>query len=81
MKQDPKFELLKKQLRIEEQSGILRFVGRLSNSDMEFESKFPIILPKKHRFTELIVLHVHELMGHEGLRVTLTELRSRFWIT
>ncbi|XP_065068786.1 uncharacterized protein LOC135694057 [Rhopilema esculentum] len=81
LKQDPKFELLKKQLGIGEQSGILRCVGRLSNSDMEFESKFPIILPKNHRFTELVVLHVHALMGHEGLRITLTELRSRFWIT
>ena len=48
---------------------------------MEFESKFPIILPKKHRFVELVVLHVHALMEHEGLRITLTELRSRFWIT
>ena len=58
LKQDPKFELLKKQLRIEEQSGILRCVGRLSNSDMDFESKFPVILPKNHRFTELVVLRV-----------------------
>ena len=48
---------------------------------MDFESKFPVILPKNHRFTELVVLHIHALMGHEGLCITLTELRSRFWIT
>ena len=33
------------------------------------------------KFTELVVLWSHVKVGHEGLRGTLAEFRSRYWIT
>jgi hypothetical protein len=37
------------------------------------------LLPRKGRFTELIVCSVHG-EGHAGLEVTLAKIRSRYWI-
>ena len=45
------------------------------------EGKFPIILPRKHRFTELLVRKMHAKVGHKGLHVTFAEVRSKYWIT
>ncbi len=33
-------------LRLKEEEGILRCQGRLKNSDLEFDNRYPIILPK-----------------------------------
>ena len=38
-------------------------------------------ISKKTLLTELIVLDCHQRLKHAGQRQTLTELRSRFWIT
>lgn len=38
---------------------ILRVGGGLSNSDIEFKQKHPIILPEKHKLTYLIVRQEH----------------------
>ena len=46
--------------------GILRSNTRLRDSDdLPEETKYPIILPKKHPVTELIVKYHHETEGHE----------------
>ncbi|KAL7743211.1 hypothetical protein ACLKA6_016339 [Drosophila palustris] len=39
--------------------GLLRVGGRLSNSELPFCAKHPIILPKSHRITKLILEHEH----------------------
>lgn len=38
-----------------DKDGILRVGGRLTSSDLNFDKKFPIILPAKHKITYLIV--------------------------
>ena len=53
----------------------------MENSDLDLESKYPIILPKEHKLAQLIVLDCHEKVHHVKVRATLAELRSRFWIT
>ena len=55
--------------------------GRLGNSDLPFEAKFPIILPKDHRLTELIIFECHKNAKHMKTAATLTEFRSRFWVS
>ncbi|GFY23242.1 integrase catalytic domain-containing protein [Trichonephila clavipes] len=40
--------------------GILRVGGRLRNSDINYNQKFPIILPSKHKLTYLIVEYFHK---------------------
>ncbi|GFU63716.1 uncharacterized protein TNCV_4508321 [Trichonephila clavipes] len=39
--------------------GVLRVGGRLCNSDLNFECKFPVILPCNHKLTNLIVEYFH----------------------
>ena len=39
------------------------------------------MLPRKHHVTLLIALKCHKIVKHNGVRETLTQLRSEFWIT
>ena len=62
--------------------GILRSNTRLRRSDdLAADTKFPIILPKKHHVTQLIVKYHHEMESHEmGVNYTLNHLRSRYHV-
>ncbi len=62
------------------EDGFLRCGGRLRNSDLNFEQKHPILLPTKHRFTDLVVLDCHVKVGHEKIGRTLAEVRAEFWV-
>ena len=63
-------------------AGILRSNKRLCRSDdLTREIKFPIILPKKHPVTQLIVKYHHELDCHEmGVNYTLNHLRKKYYV-
>ena len=53
--------------------------GRLSNANnIPYETRSLILLARKHK---LILLDGHQRLKHAGQRQTLTEFRSRFWIT
>ena len=78
---DQNFKKYKEQLGIVSENGILVCKGRLENSDLDIEAKYPVILPKDNKFTELLVLDCHERVHHCRVRTTLAEVRSRFWIT
>ena len=60
--------------------GLQRCGGRLSNAEIAYATKHPILLPKDHYFTKLVILRAHERVLHNGVKETLTELRSMFWI-
>ena len=64
------------------QAGILRADTRLRHSDdLAGETKFTIILPKKHPVTRLIVKYDHEIEGHEmGVNYTLNHLREKYHV-
>ena len=59
--------------------GILRVGGRLGRSTLSFNVKHPIILPRKHRLTRLIILHCHWLWWHSSTERTLAQFRQLFW--
>ncbi|XP_068712837.1 uncharacterized protein [Montipora foliosa] len=63
-----------------EDEGILRVGGRLKHSELQYDDKYPMILPGKHQVTRLIVLHYHHLNGHVGSHEVFAEIRQRFWI-
>ena len=49
--------------------------------DVPYNTKHPILLPKDHAVTRLVVTDMHERIGHgSGVDHTLTELQARFWI-
>ena len=66
---------------IRDTNGILRCKGRLCNSSLPEAAKFPAWLPCDHHITRLIIRDCHHRVMHNGVRETLTELRSRFWLT
>ena len=59
--------------------GLLRVLGRLQYSELSYEERHPIILPKCH-FSVLLVRFHHELLKHAGVATMLTSLRNQFWI-
>ncbi len=74
------FAKSRKQLGIFEEDNLLKCKGRMEHSELEIGARTPILLPRNHHFTKLIVENVHRRVGHNGVRSTLTELRTRFWI-
>lgn len=47
-------------------NGLLRVGGRISSADMSWEEKHPILLPRKHHVSTLLVRHYHEQVAHQG---------------
>ena len=60
--------------------GILSVGGRLRNAPITEDAKHPILLPKKHHVTDLIVRKYHEELAHAGREHVLASVRQKFWI-
>lgn len=62
--------------------GLLRMDGRLRFADeLPYGTRHPILLPKDHPVTRLVVLDAHGRLVHgAGVEQVLTELETRFWI-
>lgn len=75
------FKTLTRQFNLfQDEKGVWRCGGRLSNAEIPFAAKYPILLPRGHPLTVLVVKEAHERVCHDGIKETLTETRSRFWI-
>ncbi|XP_062710566.1 uncharacterized protein LOC134288752 [Aedes albopictus] len=61
--------------------GLLRVGGRLQNSKLPFEAKHQLLLPRKHRVTEMLIRKYHEDRLHEGQSGLLAAIRQKFWLT
>ncbi|KAG1673513.1 hypothetical protein GQR58_015535 [Nymphon striatum] len=60
--------------------GLLRVKRRLDNSNLDYDSKHPIVLSKCY-VTKLLVVFQHLLMKHAGVNTVLCALRNSYWIT
>ena len=60
----------------------MRCDSRLKYAEfLSHDARFPIILPRKHQVTKLIVKYFHEEGNHaSGTNQTLAVLSTRFWI-
>ena len=47
---------------------------------MKPEAKHPIILPRKHHVTKVLVEHYHRRNGHVGAEHVLSLVREKYWI-
>lgn len=61
-------------------NGILRCDGRLAHSDLSYDAKYPILLPKESEFTERLIKETHEKNLHVGVAHTLSIIRQKYWI-
>ena len=62
--------------------GIIRSRGRISKCQyFKYEIHHPVLLPKDHRLTKLIINDCHNKMQHLGIGTTLNYLREQgYWI-
>lgn len=59
---------------------IIRVNGRLEKSNLPYHQKYPMILPKNHHVTMLLIILAHLSTCHGGATLTLNYLRNKFWI-
>ena len=62
------------------EDGVLKVGGRIRRARISHSMKHPIIMPKRHHVTSLIIRHEHRLLGHAGRNHVLCSLRKKFWI-
>ena len=63
-----------------DERNVWRCKGRLGKANGPLMTKHPIILNKSHHFTTLIIRECHSKVMHNGVKETLTELRSQYWL-
>ena len=65
-----------------DQDGVMRANGRLMYAEfLPYDVRFPVVLPRKHNVTRLIIKKHHEDGNHvSGTNHTLSSLSSRFFI-
>ena len=80
LKMGEDFKKLSVQLGVVSEDGLLICKGRLGNSDLDYRSKYPILLPKNDAFADLVIQDCHARVHHNKLRSTLAEFRGRFWV-
>ncbi|CAH8681695.1 unnamed protein product [Schistosoma rodhaini] len=61
-------------------NGLLCVGGRLQISSWPESRKHPIILPSKHKVTNLILQYYHILEGHVGATQVTATVREKFWV-
>ena len=78
---DKNFQQWRRQLDLfQDECGLWRCRGRIQNAAVPYSTKYPILLHKSHHLTVLIVRKAHSRVLHNGVKETLAELRSKFWI-
>lgn len=59
--------------------GFLRVGGRLSNANITYEQKYPLLLPAKNIITILLLKREHLKLYHAGPQTVLSNFRLRYW--
>ena len=60
--------------------GLLQGKSRLRLADIAWEARHPIILPRKHEVTRLLVERLHKDNDHAGTNQVFASLSARFWL-
>ena len=80
MVQDGKFEQISRNLMCyKDDDGVIRCKGRLEKA-VDQTCRFPILLPRRHQLSKLIVIDSHAHTLHGGVHDTMSCVRQRFWI-
>ncbi|XP_046145484.1 uncharacterized protein LOC123988783 [Osmia bicornis bicornis] len=59
--------------------GIIRVGGRLTHAAISYSRKYPIVLPRNHHITKLIISKEHIRNWHAGMQATLNSVRNNYW--
>ena len=81
LKSSANYKDLKKNLAVfEDENGFLRCKGRIENAPLPYETRFPILIPRDREIAKLLVLDAHQIVKHDGVKETLAQLRSQYWM-
>ena len=59
----------------------IRLNGRIEKAvGVDYETRFPVVLPSDSHLTSLIIDKYHRMTGHGGINHTFNELRMKFWV-
>lgn len=61
-------------------NGVIRVGGRLVNSRFNVDKKHQMLIPKNHRFSDMIINDLHIRYLHVGPQGLLSIIRERFWL-
>ena len=76
--QDKDYEQTKKSMSLFlDEKGVLRFRGRIQSSPISYDSKFPILIPRKSWLATLVIQDAHRKVMHNGVRETIERLHRR----
>ena len=64
-----------------DENGVLRVGGRLTFSELDFNKKHQVLVPRDSNVASLLINHFHSIAGHVGRVHVLALLRERYWIT
>lgn len=62
---------------------LIRLYGRTdaaNSKHLSIDGQRPILLPREHRFTELLVHYHHKCMSHQFEDGTICAIRRRYWV-
>ncbi|XP_055591310.1 uncharacterized protein LOC129743352 [Uranotaenia lowii] len=62
------------------EDGLIHVTGRLNLADLPEEQKQPILIPREHPFSKIILLNLHVLNKHAGLEIVLAEFQRKYWM-
>ena len=62
------------------EDGLIRVGSRLNKSQLPYEQVNPVLLPKHHHVSSLIIESAHVKVKHAGRERTLCESRAKYWI-
>lgn len=63
-----------------DEDNIIRVGGRLTYSDLSYDRKHPILLPRKGRLVQLLIEFYHIKNMHAGRQTTQFLISQKFWI-
>ena len=64
-----------------DEEGLIRAHGRLENARiLPKDMRNPVVLPRDHQLTILLLRHLHRKRGHCGYKSLMHEARRKFWI-
>ncbi|XP_063979914.1 uncharacterized protein LOC135163938 [Diachasmimorpha longicaudata] len=62
------------------ENGFIRVGGRLKNASIPYDQKHPVLIPKGHHISTLLIREEHASNHHAGAQSTLYALRRKYWL-
>ncbi|XP_029341017.1 uncharacterized protein LOC115033124 [Acyrthosiphon pisum] len=59
---------------------IQRVGGRFTQPSLPYDMRHPILLPKAHLYTTMVIRSIHLLHQHAGLNVTMSLVWQKYWV-